>query len=914
MEITRQQLCDALLDAFPTKSALSQMVFYGIDDLRSLDEISTAPNLKGDILALVQWAEGRKDGVAVVIEAARISNPGNEPIFTLAQRVGLAPTTPNLEQIIQETNDFIDIDTFLTRLEAIEKQVCKVEIASTSFRASGTGFLLGPDLVMTNYHVMERVIAQQGADSSDVTIRFDYKRLSDGTVFNPGTPFSLAANWLVASSPPSPFERGQSPAYAPAKPDELDFALLRLESRAAVDGRTWIEIPAKPPALAEGTPLFIVQHPEGAPLKLALDTDAVFGVFDDGLRIRYRTNTKPGSSGSPCFTADWQLVAIHHLGDPTFDPAEKPEYNQGVPLAKIVERLRQEGVYPFGARPMRLVASDPKPRLDPKPDVTAIAAELFAGTMFRIELSEERIAVAPGESATIQCIVTNTGDNVDTYQLAVTGIDPGLVDMPGSTDPIFPPTPDDVPSPPGMIPVTISVPHNATLPAGEHPFAITATSLKNPALVKAAECILVITPAVDFTLDMDDKAPVSNGLTADAVVRVRNAGNAPLKIDLSADETENQLDIEQAAQTITVPAGKQQAVRFTVGPREPKLGVTTVYELAITATGAAATGGNPGNVTRTATIPVRFALPTIDAPALDPRAVDLAGETGSTLLVLGNRAAFPIAVEMKGRDAAGALRFAFGNGNRVTLPPDSVQRVPVTIGLANPSPPAMIPFTLLVTPMQPMGGHVTAQGELRVTAPSNPTGEIEINLDPELVDLSGETAIFAIVLSNPGSRPATVKIELQDDARLYRVAFAEGALQHLAPGATVTVTMTLVCTDTSRLERGKKLNAINVAAVPVAPPGKPIFAKGLILVPSRRSQYMQLLLISVAVWFLGVVLRAVDALGIGGWWIAFAIPLGPIIGGVITKTWKFVSKIFLGLIALILLLFLIIIIVIFANT
>ena len=140
MEITRQQLCDALLDAFPTKSALSQMVFYGIDDLRSLDEITTAPNLKGDILALVQWAEGRKDGVAELIEAARISNPGNESIFTLAQRVGLAPTTPNLEQIIQETNEFIDIDTFLTRLEAIEKQVCKVEIAATSFTASGTGF------------------------------------------------------------------------------------------------------------------------------------------------------------------------------------------------------------------------------------------------------------------------------------------------------------------------------------------------------------------------------------------------------------------------------------------------------------------------------------------------------------------------------------------------------------------------------------------------------------------------------------------------------------------------------------------------------------------------------------------------------------------------------------------------------
>ena len=50
--------------------------------------------------------------------------------------------------------------------------------------------------------------------------------------------------------------------------------------------------------------------------------------------------------------------------------------------------------------------------------------------MFRIDLSEQRVSVAPGGSATFQCLVRNTGDNVDTYLLAVTGIDAGLVKMP----------------------------------------------------------------------------------------------------------------------------------------------------------------------------------------------------------------------------------------------------------------------------------------------------------------------------------------------------------------------------------------------------------------------------------------------------------------------------------------------------
>ena len=770
---------------------------------------------------------------------------------------------------------------------------------------------------MTNYHVIERVIEHQGAEPADVTIRFDYKRLSDGTVFNAGMPFPLATNWLVASSPPSPFERGRAPAYVPAKPDELDFALLRLGKPAAVDGRTWIEIPANPPPLAQGTPLFIVQHPEGAPLKLALDTDAVFGVFDDGLRIRYRTNTKPGSSGSPCFTADWQLVAIHHLGDPTFDPADKPEYNQGVPIAKIVERLRQEGVFPFSGRPVRLVASDGTPRPDPETAATAIAAELFAGTMFRIDLSEQRVSVAPGGSATIQCFVRNTGDNVDTYLLAVTGIDAGLVKMPESTDPIFPPTPDDVPSPPGKIAITITVPRNTAMPAGEHPFAITATSLKNPTLVKTAECVLVVAPVVDFTLELDQPPPISRELTAAIQLRARNTGNAPLEIELVAEEEQRQLDIEHARRQITVTPDEEQTVRFTVGPRDPKLGVTSVYELSITATavGTSPSGDTePGNAAHTVSIPVQFALPTIDAPALDPRSIDLIGETGTALLVLGNRASFPITVELKGGDANGALRFTFGESSQVTLSPGGVQRVPVTITASaqarSDTSYGVIPFIIYVSPIQPSGGQALVQGDLRLTG----AAEIEIKLDPELTNLSGDTAIITVLLSNPGTQPATVKLQLQDDARLYNVTFAEGSVQHLAPGEAVTVSMTLECTDTSRLERGRRPNAINLSATPISPPGKPVFAKGLILVPSRRSQFIQLLLISVAVWFLGIVLSAVDAFGLGGWAIALAIPLGPIIGGAITKTWKFVSALFLGLIALILILVLIIIIVLLANT
>ena len=75
-------------------------------------------------------------------------------------------------------------------------------------------------------------------------------------------------------------------------------------------------------------------------MKLALDTQAVVGLNGNGTRIRYRTNTDPGSSGSPVFTMDWDIVALHHYGDPNW---QKPLFNQGVPIELIRARIVKDG-------------------------------------------------------------------------------------------------------------------------------------------------------------------------------------------------------------------------------------------------------------------------------------------------------------------------------------------------------------------------------------------------------------------------------------------------------------------------------------------------------------------------------------------------------------------------------------------
>jgi hypothetical protein len=48
------------------------------------------------------------------------------------------------------------------------------------------------------------------------------------------------------------------------------------------------------------------------------------------------TNTERGSSGAPCFTADWALVALHHAGGATG--------NEGIPFTALLAEPPVQGV------------------------------------------------------------------------------------------------------------------------------------------------------------------------------------------------------------------------------------------------------------------------------------------------------------------------------------------------------------------------------------------------------------------------------------------------------------------------------------------------------------------------------------------------------------------------------------------
>jgi hypothetical protein len=342
-----ERLSEALRDAFPLQR-LRELLKFKLG--KRLDDYSLGSDYKEIVFEVMTAAEA-EGWTAELVVAARQSNPGNAALQAFAQDVALASSTPELERTIKAANPFLDVEIFRTRLGEVEAQVCRIEIATPKGTVYGTGFLLGADVIMTNHHVMDGVIAGKVPPTA-VTFRFDYKRTSSAIV-SEGTTFTLAADWLIDHSPPSAADLMAEPKTATPKADELDYALVRVagapgakpigakpDPNAATRG--WITAESTAP-LAPEAPLLILQHPDSAPLKLALDMSGVLGPNGNGTRVKYSVNTEGGSSGAPCFNTDWQLVALHHSGDPNFDPDHKPAYNEGIPIGAILALLTERG-------------------------------------------------------------------------------------------------------------------------------------------------------------------------------------------------------------------------------------------------------------------------------------------------------------------------------------------------------------------------------------------------------------------------------------------------------------------------------------------------------------------------------------------------------------------------------------------
>lgn len=302
-----------------------------------------------------------------LVEVAHQWNPFNPQLKKLY--LEMEPPTlasPEIKQALEKAilikpEEFINPSEWFERLAPIEFRVCRIEAHGPHGRQPlGTGFLVGPDLVLTNYHVVREVHLREDDLSPDIVVAaFDRKLRPDGRENLSGPEFKLFnpavdEDWLLAFSPPAEEDGKANPIGEPERLDALDYALLRLESKAAeqpIVGRVGEGSPAKrgffalnsarTTRLQGGESLIIFQHPQSrgemdpeyAPMVLDMGTVAA----SNQSRLTYNTSTLSGSSGSPCFDREFRLCALHHA----LILSEK--LNEGIPIGAIVNDLRQKG-------------------------------------------------------------------------------------------------------------------------------------------------------------------------------------------------------------------------------------------------------------------------------------------------------------------------------------------------------------------------------------------------------------------------------------------------------------------------------------------------------------------------------------------------------------------------------------------
>lgn len=333
----RRALAQALQSAYYNPSELEQFVYFGLGE--KLDEVAAPGTLPARVMALVQWAEaaGRIDEV---IRAAYEHKPGNPRLAAFRRSyhasVQRQVSREALERLTDSAIELKNPVRWRDRMAQVEGCVCRVLVGG---EPAGTGFLAGPGLVITNYHVVH-------GSGAPIQVEFGYRVGADGAV-------ERGQRYDVTGAPL--FERPfsavdmQYPKRDPPAPEELDIAVLPVAGApelAQIDDHPRGTIaPAAAPRLAPGQLVTIIQHPKGAPLQFAYDR--VLELNANGTRVSYKVQTLEGSSGSPCFDTDWNLVAIHHSGDPRTG-MQLGEYNEGIPIATIRASLPPELVAKLG--------------------------------------------------------------------------------------------------------------------------------------------------------------------------------------------------------------------------------------------------------------------------------------------------------------------------------------------------------------------------------------------------------------------------------------------------------------------------------------------------------------------------------------------------------------------------------------
>lgn len=271
--------------------------------------------------AIVQRAK-QETRVEALVAFALDENPGDEALLQAKQHAppppvegpatanwGGATSKGQLEKILGDKSTLVPI-SYLELGLVRAKSVVRIKRADGS---SGTGFMTAGAILITNNHVLP-----DAASAATSVAQFNYQRTVAGL-----------------DAPLEEFGLDPDAFFRTSKDD--DWSAVRIKG----DASKWGELELKPVAVKVGDHVNIIQHPGGAQKQISFVANVV--AFVGAGRVQYLTDTLPGSSGSPVFDTDWNLIALHHSGGWLTEPnaATKSTYyrNEGIAIDSVIQGL-----------------------------------------------------------------------------------------------------------------------------------------------------------------------------------------------------------------------------------------------------------------------------------------------------------------------------------------------------------------------------------------------------------------------------------------------------------------------------------------------------------------------------------------------------------------------------------------------
>ncbi|MFC1834028.1 trypsin-like peptidase domain-containing protein [Thermodesulfobacteriota bacterium] len=300
------------------------------------------------------------------------------------------PDLERLERTIGKP-DFLPA-WFLQIGAKLARTVCKIQAKGVDYSGRpgnwcGTGFMVSPDVMLTNHHVLNS--AEVAGNSICI---FDYQTDEHGKMqtnksfrFDPDRLFFTS---LVTDG-------------------GLDFTFVWVKDQPGREGEFGhVNLDRAYFKILGGGHANIVQHPNGEPKSVVLQANKI--VSQTEAVVHYLSDTEGGSSGSCVFNKLWKPTALHHASH-WATPEEAGDHHPGVTY--VNEGIKMSAIATF----LENVAQSSEPRADTARELL----DLFGGTDSAMGFFGALGRIDPSQTPSLETVVAS-------YRGEATDIDVGF--------------------------------------------------------------------------------------------------------------------------------------------------------------------------------------------------------------------------------------------------------------------------------------------------------------------------------------------------------------------------------------------------------------------------------------------------------------------------------------------------------